>query len=127
MADALLDLTPERCNVSAWRGSRWAFTITITDSNDDPVDLSTYELVAQIRDGKGDDADLIIDLGIDDAQAASGVLTVFVTDDATAEIADGSYWWAFRIDSDDNDEWDGIVLLYGNWIVGERVFTEVSS
>jgi hypothetical protein len=86
------DLTqlPAAVNLTIYRGDDFTFTLTVTNPDGSPYDLSTSTILAQIR-SKPDAADP--PAAVLTTSVATNVITLTLTHTISAGLAAGSYCW----------------------------------
>jgi len=86
-------ITPVTYNIHVYKSRDFDVTFTLTDSNDDPIDLSSSTIEAQIRKSKDTNSDLITDLTVTETDLVNGEFKLSLTDTETAdfEIGEGFY------------------------------------
>lgn len=113
---ATLDARAPKVKVQVHRGDEWRVPILIT-LNDVAFDVSDYTFTAQIR--KGTESTEVLDVTVDDADAATGELTLIVSDADTVTDPDGnSFLGAYFYDLQaDHPAIGKRTWLRGTWVV----------
>jgi hypothetical protein len=93
---------PGELNITIYKGDTLYKTLTFTDANDDPLDLSTCTVTMQVRRKAGET--VLISLTEGDGLTVSSN-TVLI--DHLVTIAKGSYLWDLQFEYD-----SGIVRTY---------------
>jgi hypothetical protein len=105
-------MTPAKLDLVIYQGDSWSRTLTITDSEGAPLDLSTATPTCQIRDQQ----DVFqADVDIDDTDADEGVFVISLGADVTTDLVNGR--WDFQLATGENIQ----TYLYGRIIVLRQV------
>jgi hypothetical protein len=85
-----LSQLPAAINLNAYRGDDFAFTLTVTDANNNPVDVTGWTILAQIRT-RPDAIDP--PTAVFTVSVAVNVITLTLSHTVSAGIAAGLYVW----------------------------------
>lgn len=91
-----VDLTPVVVDLVFYAGDDGSFKLVFLDSDRAVIDLSAYDLTAQIRRSRGSSD--FINLDLDMTDAVTGVVTVVVPPDTTRALANDAW--------DKTSQWD---------------------
>lgn len=83
-------MTPGTRDLDLYRGDTYAHTVTFTDGTD-PVDVSGYSWLAQIRETT-DSAAVVEAFTVDTTNAATGVLVLRLSAAQAAELPRSARW-----------------------------------
>lgn len=86
-----------KANLLIDQGSTFSTTVTITDSNGNPIDLSGYSGAAQMRKSYTSSTAYNFNVSVGNT---SGTLTLSMTANTTANIAGGRYLYDVELTSD---------------------------
>lgn len=82
------------------QGATFEIDVEYLDADGDPVDLTDYTALAQMRTNLGD-ADVALEFTIDDTQAADGILTLTATATETGALTRRWGFWDLKVTKDD--------------------------
>lgn len=82
---------PGALNLDLYRGDSYAHTLTFLDGDEDPIDLSGRDYLAQIRP-HATSTEILATFTIDDANADTGVLVLHLDADETAALSRSGVW-----------------------------------
>jgi hypothetical protein len=114
-----VDLRPGKLNVKSSRGDTVALPIVINEAGA-AADLTGRTFLAQIRRTKP--GDVIVDIDVDDTDAATGELVLRI-DSADTEPLSGGYVWDLEQTIGDNPR----TILAGTWTFEPDVTREEAS
>ena len=103
-----------KANILIDQGSSFSTTVTITDSNGDPVDLTGYSGAAQMRKSYTSSTAYTFTVNVGNT---SGTLTLSMTANTTANIAGGRYLYDVELTNDTglvSRVFEGIVTVNPN-------------
>lgn len=84
-------MTPGVCNLTVTAGDGYSVALTFTDDDGEALDVSAYTHSAQVRRIPGAaDAE---DFTVDEAEAATGVVTISLTAEQTRSLRPGTNFW----------------------------------
>jgi hypothetical protein len=83
-----IEIIPGELNFTVYKGDTLYKTLTLTDGNGDPLDLSTCTIVMQVRTKPGETVEIELTEG-DGLTVSSNTVLI----DHTVTIAKGSYKW----------------------------------
>lgn len=83
-------MLPAVFNIEITAGDGYNNTFTFKDSDDKPIDVSTYTFRAQIR--KKPSAEEYTDFGIDDTDSAEGKIVISLSGDQVRALGKGGVW-----------------------------------
>ena len=127
--------TAEELNVTVRRGDTLSFDITVKDSNGDPIDLTVYNFVMDVRRGSSNTnrSDVVLSnrLGGSNTEqatvsgAADGTLTVSAARTATNQIPVGAYLFDIAAINPTASPSTEETWFYGSFTVNEDYSTLV--
>lgn len=82
-----VDLTPQQLDLKLYSGDGVRLPVTITDKNDDPVDLTTGTIKVQIRLKRGIDTPAEAEFSVDLTDGVDGVAIISLTGTQTHDLA----------------------------------------
>jgi hypothetical protein len=113
-------MTPGTLNLSVVAGDGYSHTLTFTDADGVAQDQSAYTFRAQVREATW--AETAADFGIDDTDAATGVIVISLTAVQTRALRTGSNVW--DIERELTAGGDPQTLLQGKFTVTPDVTRE---
>ena len=80
-------MSPGSCPITVYRGDTWAMSVAVTDAAGNPIDLTGWQVRAQIRGGDTwlVDIDAVV---VDDGQRIS----LSLSPEKTADLPGGGVW-----------------------------------
>lgn len=82
-----VDLTPQELNLKLYSGDGVRLPVTITDKDDNPVDLTTGTIKVQIRLKRGVDTPAEAEFAVDLTDGADGIAVISLTGTQTHDLA----------------------------------------
>ena len=108
----LLSLPPANYDIEYYRNDEFDRSITITDANGDPVDLSSKTLTMQVKKNKSDStASAVATLSTASEINVSGASNNIVTFSGTYDIPQGVYYYDLENTTDNK------TIMYGQFKV----------
>jgi len=93
---------PSNWDLKIYEGDTVRFTVTVTDANDVPINLTGYSAAAQLKTSFSDATPVAFTCTI--TTPASGVVEVYLAPATTAALIAGtSYIWDFQLTEPDGD------------------------
>lgn len=89
--------------MTIYRGASFILSITVQDSDGNPVDLTGATARAEVRSRAAKSATLILDLAPAITNAAGGVITINVSGDDTAALEPGAGKWDLVVETAGGD------------------------
>jgi len=99
-------------NISIYKGDTYTHSVTIKDSANTAIDVSSRTYIAQVRQSNAADT-AEASFSVDTTDAANGVIVLSLTASQTGSLKSGTYYY-------DLQETAGIVittLMYGDAVV----------
>ena len=86
-------IQPSKLDLTIRKFRTFSETLSFTDDNDAPLDLSSYTITAQVRKEESYASKLVVDLVIDDSDKATGNIVISLTETVTGELDIASGFW----------------------------------
>ena len=112
-------MTPSNYDVTAYLGADFDDSVTWTDSNGDPVDLTSYTFLCQVRKAPGDT--LLVTIEVTAPTPSNGVMLLHVDAANLEGVPVGVWQWDLFVTAGTGEKYK---LLYGSFTVTDRISTE---
>lgn len=98
-----------RRNISIYKGDTYTHSVTVNDSSNTAIDLSSRTYIAQIKESSASSS-AFLNFDVDDSDSANGVVVLSLTSSQTSTLKSGVYYFDLQ------ETYGNIVttLMYGN-------------
>lgn len=95
-------MIPASLNLEVYKGVTFEpVTLTMRDANLNSVDLTNWSVFAEVR--RNCSKSLVLDLLPIVSDAANGQITISLTDEVTANLSEGVFYWDIILENDSGE------------------------